>query len=196
MTESGTGNESNHAAMHPTSVLQCPSFMRDACPDPRKRTHETGQGYLGEAPSPQRASARPNPGSRRVDRISMWSVARPLQKRAPNASPAIRAHQRGEMTWLAMSATANRTNAASSGNGGRTCPVSIDAGFDNVAQSGHSTATVFCRAARSAAVADSLALLRLSTAASRFAMACKTAAMIASPNWRGRHREPDRRQTR
>jgi hypothetical protein len=39
-------------------------------------------------------------------------------------------------------------------------------------------------------------LLRLSTAASRFAMACKIAAMIASPNWRGRHREPDRRQAR
>jgi hypothetical protein len=36
--------------------------------------------------------------------ISMWSVARPLQKRAPNASPAIRARI-SAMTWLAMSAT-------------------------------------------------------------------------------------------
>jgi len=157
--------------MHPTSVLQYPSCMRDTCPGQRKRTHETGQTYLGEAPTlmdehraPQRASARPNPGARRGDRISGPSRGRFRSERLMRP-PATRARI-SAMTWLAISATANSTSASPSGNSDRTRPVSTDAGLQRRAI-GNSTATVFCRAARSAAVADSLALLRLSTAASR-----------------------------
>jgi hypothetical protein len=60
---------------------------------------------MGEHRAPQRFGPT-EPGWRRGDecRLSMWSVARPLQKRAPNASPATRARI-SAMTWLAMSAT-------------------------------------------------------------------------------------------
>jgi hypothetical protein len=65
------------------------------------------------------------------------------------------------------------------GNGDRMSAVLIGGGFDNAAQSGNSTARDFCKS-------RARLLLRSATTASRFAAACETAAMIASPSWLAR----------
>jgi hypothetical protein len=57
--------------------------MRGACPDQRKRTHKTGQAYLGEAPSLRWASiarhcasARPNPAGVEATNVDIDVVRR------------------------------------------------------------------------------------------------------------------------